>query len=327
MAMCEKVDFLRIVEKSLMSKVIASDMAVIMSTLSDALENYEMRDISGWADDKDDLMNCYLSALKVQNRSQKTIDRYKYIITRMMEYVKVPTRRVTVYHLRSYLAAEKERGISDNTLEGVRQVFSAYFNWLQRENLIERNPMANLGAIKRPKKEKRTFSEIDIEKLKTASKCIRDRAIISFLASSGCRISEMTGLNRNSIDLEKMECIVHGKGDKERTVYIDAVTSMLIRQYFSERTDESEALFSGRHGERLHPGGVRAMLKELGIITGIDHTVHPHKFRRTFATNMARRGMPIQEIAHLMGHEKIETTMKYIVQNKEDIKNDYRRYA
>ena len=327
MAMEAKVDFMRQVEKTLADKVTVSDMAKFMTAISDVLEGYEMRSITAWADETDDFLNSYLSALKVTNRSQKTIDRYKYVITRMMDAVKVPTRKVTVYHLRSYLAAEKERGIAESTLEGYREIFSAYFNWLQRETLIDRNPMANLGAIKRPKKEKKVFADIDIEKLKSACKCVRDKAIISFLASSGCRISELCELNRDSIDLEKMECVVHGKGDKERTVYIDAVTVMLLKQYFEERKDDAPALFSGKHKGRLLPGGVRAMLKELEKVSGIDHTVHPHKFRRTFATNMARRGMPIQEIAVLMGHEKIETTMKYIVQNKEDIKSSYRRCA
>ena len=248
------------------------------------------------------------------------------MIGKMMEFVKVPTRRISVYHLRNYLTHEKERGICERTLEGYREIFSAYFNWLQRESLIERNPCANLGVIKVPKKEKKTYSEIDIEKLVRGCKTKRDRAIIHFLASTGCRISEMTGLDRDAINLDSLECVVHGKGNKDRTVYLSQVAGMMLGEYLKTRTDDNPALFVGRGNVRLHPGGVRAMLKELANESGVDH-VHPHKFRRTLATELSRHGMPIQEVANILGHEKIDTTMQYVVLNKDDIRSSYRRYA
>ena len=326
MAIDAKHDFMRQIEKALADSVTVADMPKIMNAISDVLQGYEMRSITVWSEDKDDLLNCYISALSVENRSKKTLERYAYVIGRLMVYVKVPTRQVTVYHIRQYLQHEKERGICDNTLEGYRQIFSAYFNWLQRESLIDKNPTSNLGAIKVAKKEKRTYSETDIEKLNSGCKTVRDRAIIHFLASTGCRISEMTGLNRDMIDLEELECVVHGKGNKERTVYLSEVTGMFMQMYLDSRHDENPALFVGKRQERLEPGGVRRMLKELAERTGVDH-VHPHKFRRTRATELARHGMPIQEIAHILGHEKIDTTMKYVVQDKETIKSDFRRYA
>ena len=327
MAIDAKVCFMDQLEKRMATEVTASTSAKVLSLVADILDGYEMRRVELWEDDGDDYLTCYIDALKVQNRSKKTIERYKYVIGRLMDFAKVTVRRISVYHIRSYLAAEKERGIADSTIEGFREIFSAYFNWLQRETLIERNPMSNIGAVNCPKKEKKVFSDIDIEKLKSSCKTVRDKAIITFLYSSGCRISELIELNRDSVDLEKMECIVHGKGDKERVVYIDAVAGMLLKQYLSERTDDCDALFSGKHKKRILPSGVRAMMRKLEVDSGLDHTVHPHKFRRTFATNMSRRGMPIQEIAVLMGHEKIETTMKYIVQDKEDIKYSYRKCA
>ena len=326
MAIDAKISFTNQTEKRLAAVVTAETMTTVMPIVADVLESFELQETIFDIDGNDDLLEAYTDAMKVQGRSSKTIERYTYVIRRMMDAVKVTTRRITVYHLRSYLAAEKARGIADSTLEGIRQIFSAYFNWLQRESLIEKNPVANIGTIKCPKKEKKVFSEIDIEKMQRACKNIRDRAIISFLASSGCRISEATGLNRENIDLDRHECIVHGKGDKERIVYIDAVTAMIIREYLNRRKDDMPALFASSTGVRLNPGGVRCMLKGIEARTGVDH-VHPHKFRRTFATNMARRGMPIQEIASLMGHEKLETTMKYIVLNREDVKHDYRKYA
>ena len=326
MAIDAKIDFMRQTEKQLAESVTVADMPKILNVINDVLQGFEMRSITVWSEEKDDLLNCYLSAMSVQCRSQKTLDRYTYIIKKLMEFVKVPTRQVTVHHLRAYLQHEKERGISDNTLEGNRQVFSAYFNWLQRESLIERNPTANLGAIKVAKKEKKTYSETDIEKLSRGCKTTRDRAIIFFLASTGCRISELTQLDRNMINVDDLECIVHGKGNKERTVYLSEVAGMFLQEYLKSRKDINPELFVGKRNERLTPGGVRTMLKELAGRTGVDH-VHPHKFRRTRATELARHGMPIQEIAHVLGHEKIDTTMRYVVQDKEMIKSDMRRFA
>jgi site-specific recombinase XerD len=326
MAMDSKQDFLRNAESALGEIVTASDMNRILKALSDVLEGYEMRTIKEWTEERDDCLKCYLDALSVECRSQKTIDRYRYVIGRMMAFAKVPTRKITVYHLRSFISAEKERGIADRTLEGYREIFSAYFNWLQRESLIEKNPSANLGAIKCAKKEKKIYSAIDFENLNRNCKCVRDRAIINFLFSTGCRISEMIGLNRNDVDLDKLECIVHGKGDKERTVYLSDVAGMLLGEYLSGRKDDCPALFINRFRERLRPNGVRYMLSCLAKETGIEH-VHPHKFRRTLATDLARHGMPIQEVAKILGHDKIDTTMQYVVLNKDDIKSSYRRYA
>ena len=326
MAIDVKVDFLQQTEKRLADSVTVSDMARIMNVISDVLQGYEMRSITAWSEDRDDLLRCYIDALSVECRSPKTLARYEYVIGRLMKFVKVPTRQITVYHLRNYLQAEKERGIGDSTLNGYREIFSAYFNWLQRENLIEKNPTANLGTIKVAKREKKIYSETDMEKLNSGCRTIRDRAILQFLASTGCRISEMTELNRDAVDLERLECIVHGKGNKERTVYLSEVAGMFIGQYLDSRKDDNPALFIGKGAVRLQPCGVRIMLKKLAAATGVDH-VHPHKFRRTLATELCRHQMPIQEVANLLGHEKIDTTMRYVVLNKDDIRNSYRRYA
>ena len=179
---------------------------------------------------------------------------------------------------------------------------------------------------KRAKKEKKTYSGVDLERLNLECRTVRDRAIISFLSSTGCRISEMTGLDRAAVDLEKLECVVHGKGAKDRTVYLSDVAGMLISQYLAERKDDNPALFVGCRNERLQPGGVRIMLKAVAKRAGVDH-VHPHKFRRTLATELSRKGMPIQEVANILGHEKIDPTMKYVILNKDDVKSSYRRYA
>lgn len=325
MAMEAKASFLNQMEKRLGAEVTAEDMATMLRICADVLDGFHLIE-HAVQDEQDDLLDCFLSALKVQGRSQKTIDRYHYIITRMLKDIGAPTRKVTVYHLRAYIAKEKERGINDSTLEGYREIFSSYFNWLQREALIEKNPTSNLGTIKVPKKTKQIYTDVDIEKLRQHCKTQRDKALISFLEATGCRISEVMELNRDSVDLQNLQCVVHGKGNKERMVYLDAVTAMHIREYLKSRTDDNEALFIGKRKERLTPGGVRIMLKKLAEKANVEH-VHPHKFRRTLATNLTRHGMPIQEVASILGHEKLDTTMRYVVLDNETTKSAYRRYC
>lgn len=321
-----KATLLKAMEHQLSTEITAADMSKVLTALADQLAGYELTQTDPGNMGADDLLDAYTAAMQIQGRSPKTIERYRYIILRMMETVRVNTRSITVYHLRQYLAQEKARGIADSTLEGTRQVFSSYFNWLQREGLIQTNPTANLGAIKCAKKIKLTYSEIDIERLKFNCKRLRDRAIVCFLKSTGCRISEMTQLNRDDIDLAALEVTVLGKGNKERTVYLDQVTGMLIDEYLKSRTDDHPALFVGKGTERLKPGGVRYMLRHLAKRASVNH-VHPHKFRRTLATNLIRHGMPIQEVAAILGHDKLDTTMRYVVLDKSDVKNSYRKYA
>lgn len=326
MAIDAKVSFINQMEKDLSDVLTVDLMNRVRRSMLNIMDNFEMTELQMTEASDDDLLECYLQAMKVQSRSEKTIARYEYVIGRMMKFVKVPTRKITVHHLRNYLASEQARGVKDSTLEGARQVFSAYFNWLQRESLIEKNPTANLGSIKVAKVEKKCYTETEMARLHMSCESDRDRAILHFLSSTGCRISEMTGLNRDDIDLEKLECVVHGKGNKERTVYMSEVAGMAIRDYLAGRDDKEEALFVGRKHERLQPGGVRRMLIELAKRAKVEHC-HPHKFRRTRATELTRRGMPIQEVARILGHEKIDTTMRYIVMNKDQVKADYRRFA
>lgn len=332
MAIDAKVSFLRQLEENCSDKLTQKDLQKMLQIASDVLEGYDMREIVGWKDEgPDDLLDGFISSMKIQGRSEKTIERYKYQLGRFMESVKTTTRKITVYHIRNWLASEKERGLKESTLESQRQVLSSYFGWLFRESLIERNPMCNIGAIKVPKKQKETFSEVEMAKLMSACKTLREKSIISFLSSTGCRISEMCSLNRDQLDLKNQEVIVHGKGDKERTVYFDSVTANLLERYLKRRKDKLPALFIGQaicdtKPKRLEANGVRVILKKIGKRAGVAH-VHPHKFRRTMATEMARHGMPIQTVSHILGHEKLETTMEYVMQRPEDVKIEYRRYA
>lgn len=326
MAYEAKAAFLNDVERQLSYVLTAADMTATMKIISDQLSAYAMESQGTDLMDQDDLLDVYLSAMSVEGRSPKTIERYRYIINRMMAAVRTPTRKITVYHLRKYLSDEKARGICDGTLESNRQIFSAYFNWLQRERLIDQNPTANLGAIKCPKKQKDIYSEVDLERLKFGCKSLRDRAVIAFLRATGCRISEMCGLNRDDVDLISMECKVVGKGNKERTVFLDQVAAATISAYLASREDAFPALFIGKGSARMKPGGIRKMLNDLGESAHVEH-VHPHKFRRTTATTLIRHGMPIQEVAAILGHDKLDTTMRYVVLDKSEIKNAYQKYA
>ena len=321
-----KTRLLNSFKKRLTTVLTAADMETVTDILSEELANYDIKWIERETSEKDDLLDAYIEALEIEGRSPKTLGRYKYIITRFLNFVAIPTEEITVFDIRRYLSTEKKRGISDRTLDGIRQIFSAYFNWLQREGLIRVNPMGNVGTIKYRKIVKDIYSDIDIEKMKEAAKSVRDKAIIFFLLSSGCRISEMIALNRVDVDLEKLECKILGKGNKERIIYLSPVAGMYIKQYFDERKDTNEALFLSQRGSRLTISGAENILNRIGAASEVEH-VHPHKFRRTLATNLIKRGMPIEEVAKILGHDKLDTTMQYIVLDKSEIKYSYKKYT
>ena len=309
-------------------RLTAKQMATIMEEADAVLAHYTVdRDRETAAGmEFDEMLEAFLSAKRVEGRSEKTLQHYQYILGRLRDSSTTPIRDMSVHTLRSFLAEEQARGISDKTLEGVRNVFSSFFGWLQKERLIAQNLCANLGPIKCAKKVRHPFADTDIECLKERCKTQRDRAILCFLLSTGCRISEVCALNRNSVDFQALECTVLGKGNKERTVFLDDVSAMQLQRYLSERTDLSAALFTGRRSDRMTPNGVRTMLKKLAAEAMVEN-VHPHRFRRTLATNLIDRGMTIQEVASILGHEKLDTTLKYVYIDKENIRNAYRKYA
>lgn len=326
MSIAAKQLLLKEVEKELGSTLTVKDMEAVMLRLNSIVTDFEVEQHDSLNSDSEEFLNAFLEAKEIEGRSPKTLTRYKYIIERFLADVHTSTSKVTIYHLRSFLMSEKRRGISDRTLEGFRSVFSSYYGWLHKEGLIQDNPCANLGPIKCIKVIREPYSSADIERLKEACKSLRDRTIIMFLLTTGCRISEMCGLNRADIDFQSGECTVLGKGNKQRVVYLDGVAIMLLRRYLNQRTDLNPALFVGARSERLEPGGVRAMLKVLEKKTGV-HNVHPHRFRRTLATNLITHGMPIQEVAAILGHDKLDTTMKYVYLEHSAVKNSYRKFA
>ncbi len=328
MSVVAKQLFISDLTEQLESMLTVKTMTEVINAVNEVFNQYRLERCEEQIGQQDfeDILTSFINAKRVEGKSEKTLIRYEYIINRFREHDSTPIRKITVYNLRDYFSSEKKRGISDSTLEGIREVFSSFFGWSYREGLIPNNPIGNLSSIKCRKEVRMPYSDVDIERLKEACRSTRDKAIITFLISTGCRISEVCGLDRRDIDFQNLECTVLGKGNKERTVYLDSVAAMQLQKYLSERKDNDPALFVGKGTERLHPGGVRKRLNEIGETAGVEN-VHPHRFRRTLATNLINHGMPIQEVANILGHEKINTTMTYVYIDKQNVKNSYRKYV
>lgn len=330
MAEKDKALLMKKVEGTLKPRMFANLLEEAVDEIQDHLDEFDINHVvsdDGSVLESNDCLETFINAKRVGGRSEKTLVRYRYIIERFMDYVKVKTNDVTTYHVRDYFSAEQQRGVSESTIEGLREVLNGYFGWLEHEKLIRKNPVFNIERIKYQKKERLAFSYTDIDLLqKNSYDNIRDNAIISVLLASGCRISEIVNLNRDDVDLANGEFIVLGKGNKERTVFLDDVAIMTLKEYLLSRSDNCNALFVNRYCKRLQPGGVRAMLKKVSEKANIEN-VHPHRFRRTMITRLLNRGMPIQEVAILVGHDKIDTTMKYFSSNKGRIKNSYKLYT
>lgn len=221
---------------------------------------------------------------------------------------------------------KKNRGVSNRTLENTRIQLSAFFQWMVNDDLINRNPCSTINAIKYTKKVRHPFSNVEIDALRSTCKNSKERAILELLLSSGMRVSELTGLNVNDIDLDNMVIrIRHGKGDKERITYMNDVAKVHLIRYLSERNVQGEKVFYNKKFQPLNNGGVRHILKMLGERAGVEH-VHPHRFRRTFATGMASRGMDIQDIKTLLGHVKLDTTLEYIYMDSNKVQISYKQH-
>lgn len=320
--------FINDLSKQLEDVLTVRNMAEVVNAVNDVFAMYDVeRELEETSQQGfEDILNSFIEAKRVEGKSESTLERYSYVLKRFMDYDSTPIRKITVYNLRNYFSAEKERGISDSTLKNLRFVFSSFFGWAYREELIPKNPVNNFNPIKCRKEVRMPYSDVDLEKLKESCKLTRDKAVIAFLLSTGCRIGEVCRLNRWDIDFQNLEVTVLGKGNKERTVYIDAVTAMQIKKYLDERKDNCEALFINHRGTRLQDGGVRYILNGIAKEAVVEN-VYPHRFRRTLATNLINRGMPIQEVKDILGHEKIDTTMGYVYVNKQNVKNAYQKYS
>lgn len=317
------------IEERLNNYVPANMARQIINDTAEAMTRYEVSRLNPDAagDDSEQLIGLFLNAKEIEGRSQKTIDRYRYILRRLRDGVGVPLEKVTVYHIRQYMMAEKDRGVAMSTIKGNAWVYNSCFGWLFNEGLIQANPTANLGQIKVKVEEELPFNGEQVQLLKEAAENECELAILHFLLSTGCRISEACSVNRADVDFQNLQLDVLGKGNKVRTVYIDNVTALMLQRYLATREDIDPALFyAARSGGRYTANGIKAMLNRIGERAMVPN-VHPHRFRRTLATNLIDRGMSIQEVAEILGHANINTTMTYIHLNKRNAENAYRKYA
>jgi len=270
----------------------------------------------------------FLNAKKIEGCSERTLSYYKTTVEKLLDGITDPIRKVTTDDIREYLASYQ--GLNDcskTTIDNIRRNISSFFTWLEEEDYIIKSPMRRIHKIKTTKTVKEVISDEEIEKMRDKCKNLRDLAIIDLLYSTGIRIGELVRLNVDDIDFEERECIVFGKGDKERRVYFDAKTKIHLMGYINSRSDTNPALFVSLDApyDRLQISGVEIRLRRLGRELGINK-VHPHKFRRTMATRAIDKGMPIEQVQNLLGHSQIDTTMHYAIVNQTNVKVAHRKF-
>ena len=279
-------------------------------------------------DEERDFLAVYIAAKRVEGCSDKTLHYYEASITNALNSIQKPVRQITTDDLRIYLDTYQQRNNAGKvTIDNIRRVLSSFFSWLEDEDYILKSPVRRIHKVKTGKTVKETYSDEALEIMRDHAENIRDLAIIDLLASTGMRVGELVQLNRDDIDFENRECIVFGKGDKERKVYFDARAKIHLQNYVNSRSDDNPALFVTllQPFNRLKISGVEIRLRELGRKLNIPK-VHPHKFRRTLATMAIDKGMPIEQVQHLLGHQSIDTTMVYAQVNQSNVKNSHRKY-
>ena len=270
----------------------------------------------------------FLTAKRIEGCSEKSLKYYKSTIDRAISIVGKGVRQIETDDIRCYLIKYQEKNKSSKiTIDNIRRILSSFFSWLEEEDYILKSPVRRIHKIRAGTTIKETYSDEAMELLRDNCTELRDLAIIDMLSSTGIRVGEMVSLNRNDIDFSERECIVFGKGNKERIVYFDARTKIHLQNYLRSRTDDNLALFvslTAPH-ERLQIGGVESLLRKLGKQLGLIK-VHPHKFRRTLATMAIDKGMPIEQLQHLLGHRKIDTTLQYAMVKQNNVKLAHRKY-
>lgn len=273
-------------------------------------------------------LKMFIDAKQIEGCSERTLQYYRVTIEHMLGSIDTPIRKITTDEIRGYLVDyQKVNNCSKVTVDNVRRNMSSFFSWLEEEDCILKSPMRRIHKIKTKQPVKETITDEMIEKLRDNCTCVRDLAMIDLLYSTGIRVGELVGLNISDIDFEERECIVFGKGDKERRVYFDAKAKLHLQEYIESRTDDNPALFvtlDAPHA-RLKISGVEIRVRELGRKLNIDK-IHPHKFRRTMATRAIDKGMPIEQVQKILGHSQIDTTMQYAIVNQNNVKVSHRRY-
>ena len=276
----------------------------------------------------EEFLRMFLDAKKVEGCSDRTINYYRVTIEHLIANINTVVRKISTEEIREYLAEYQKRNNCTNvTVDNIRRNISSFFSWLEEEDYILKSPMKRIHKIKTKIVVKNVISDESIEKLRDNCLELRDLAIIDLLYSTGIRVGELVNLNIDDIDLDGRECVVYGKGDKERRVYFDAKAKVHLKNYIDSRNDDNAALFvtlDSPH-ERLKISGVEIRLRQLGRRLNLDR-VHPHKFRRTMATRAIDKGMPIEQVQKILGHSQIDTTMQYAMVNQTNVKTSHQKY-
>lgn len=276
----------------------------------------------------DEFLKMFLAAKRIEGCSDRTISYYQTTVKHLLSKTENSVRKITTEEMREYLSNYQKRNDCSNvTIDNVRRNISSFFSWLEEEDYILKSPMRRIHKIKTKTVVKSTISDEGIELLRDNCKEKRDLAIIDLLYSTGIRVGELVNLNIEDIDLEGRECVVYGKGDKERRVYFDAKAKVHLKEYIETRRDNNEALFvtlDAPH-DRLKISGVEIRLRKLGRELNLDR-IHPHKFRRSMATRAIDKGMPIEQVQKILGHSQIDTTMQYAMVNQNNVKSAHQKF-
>lgn len=277
---------------------------------------------------KQDLVELFLAAKRIEGCSEKSLKYYKATIDAMLTTVGKDIKQIITDDLRTYLTEYQcKKHSSRVTIDNIRRILSSFFSWLEDEDYIIKSPVRRIHKVKTASNIKETYSDEALEMMRDNCTELRDLAMIDMLASTGMRVGEMVLLNRDDINFNERECVVFGKGDKERIVYFDARTKIHLLNYLESRTDTESALFVSLREphKRLKIGGVEVRLRTLGKRLNIPK-VHPHKFRRTLATMAIDKGMPIEQLQQLLGHRRIDTTLQYAMVKQSNVKIAHRKY-
>lgn len=325
-----RMSFIRDVEAALALNFTPDQVALISNVVVKVLADYEITerctDLVPLDDANERLIKRYRACLMVDGKSESTIYQYTRSVRKLIELIPKPVTEMGAYDIRFFLASEQERGIAARTRENQRANLSTFFQWMTDDDIIPKNPISKLKSIKYPDEVKLPFSEVEIDALRGGCRSLKDRAIVEMLLSTGVRVSELSQMEVQDVNTSDLSVhVIHGKGAKERMTYTTPVSIRHLQAYIKNRPDTGPALFYNNKHERLASGGIGHILKEIAKRAGVNN-VHPHRFRRTFATNLARRGMDIQEIQKLLGHSNINTTMQYVCVDNASIKTSYNKY-
>ena len=302
----------------------------LRQVMEHALCHYDVTELEmkSEEDDSNNLIARFIAAKRIEGCSEKTLKYYQTTIDAMRASLGKNVRHINTEDLRTYLTEYQSKKQSSRvTIDNIRRILSSFFSWLEDEDYIIKSPVRRIHKVKTASSIKETYSDEDLEKMRDNCEELRDLAMIDVLASTGMRVGEMVLLNRDDINFAERECVVFGKGDKERMVYFDARAKLHLQQYLNSRTDDNPALFVSLRTphERIQIGGIEHRLREMGKRLNIPK-MHPHKFRRTLATMAIDKGMPIEQLQRLLGHQRIDTTLQYAMVQQSNVKTAHRKY-